>query len=40
VSPPHGHEAAIVAEFASLTEEEQELLGSFCKKLGLKGDQE
>ena len=33
-------EAAIVAEFASLTEEEQELLGSLCKKLGLKGDQE
>lgn len=30
-------EAAIVGEFAALTEEEQELLGSFCKKLGLKG---
>jgi len=33
-------EAAIVAEFASLTEEEQEILGSLCKKLGLKGAQE
>ena len=33
-------EAAIVAEFASLTEEEQKILGSLCKKLGLKGEQE
>ena len=33
-------EAAIVAEFSSLTEEEQEILGSLCKKLGLKGAQE
>lgn len=32
-------EAAIVAEFAALTEEEQESLGSLCKKLGLKGEQ-
>lgn len=31
-------EAAIVAEFAALTEEEQESLGSLCKKLGLKGE--
>ena len=31
-------EAAIVAEFASLTEEEQKILGSLCKKLGLKGE--
>ncbi len=28
-------EAAIVAEMATLTEQEQELLGSLCKKLGL-----
>jgi MarR family 2-MHQ and catechol resistance regulon transcriptional repressor len=33
-------EAAIVAEFAALTEEEQKILGSLCKKLGLKGEQE
>ena len=33
-------EAAIVAEFAALTEEEQNILGSLCKKLGLKGEQE
>jgi MarR family 2-MHQ and catechol resistance regulon transcriptional repressor len=32
-------EAAIVAEFATLTEEEQKILGSLCKKLGLKGEQ-
>ena len=32
-------EAAIVTEFASLTEEEQKTLGSLCKKLGLKGEQ-
>lgn len=32
-------EAAIVAEFAALTEEEQKILGSLCKKLGLKGEQ-
>ena len=31
-------ESAIVAEFASLTEDEQKILGSLCKKLGLKGD--
>ncbi len=30
-------EAAIVSEMAALTENEQELLGSLCKKLGLKG---
>lgn len=30
-------EAAIVTEMASLSENEQELLGSLCKKLGLKG---
>lgn len=30
-------EAAIVAEMASLAENEQELLGNLCKKLGLKG---
>lgn len=30
-------EASIVAEMASLTESEQELLGNLCKKLGLKG---
>ena len=30
-------EAEIVSEMASLTETEQELLGSLCKKLGLKG---
>lgn len=30
-------EAAIVAEMASLSENEQELLGNLCKKLGLKG---
>ena len=29
-------EAAIVAEMTTLTEHEQELLGSLCKKLGLK----
>lgn len=33
-------EAAIVAEFAALAEEEQKILGSLCKKLGLKGEQE
>jgi MarR family 2-MHQ and catechol resistance regulon transcriptional repressor len=32
-------EAAIVSEMSSLTESEQELLGSLCKKLGLKGGQ-
>ena len=32
-------EAAIVAEFAALTEEEEIILGSLCKKLGLKGEQ-
>jgi MarR family 2-MHQ and catechol resistance regulon transcriptional repressor len=30
-------EAAIVAEMAVLAPQEQELLGSLCKKLGLKG---
>ncbi|HEY3309079.1 MAG TPA: MarR family winged helix-turn-helix transcriptional regulator [Desulfuromonadaceae bacterium] len=30
-------EAAIVTEMASLAENEQELLGNLCKKLGLKG---
>lgn len=30
-------EAAIVMEMASLEENEQELLGQLCKKLGLKG---
>lgn len=30
-------EAAIVAEMALLDDNEQELLGSLCKKLGLKG---
>ena len=30
-------EAAIVAEMSCLQENEQELLGSLCKKLGLKG---
>lgn len=30
-------EAAIVAEMGSLSEDEQELLGTLCKKLGLKG---
>jgi len=30
-------EAAIVGEMASLSENEQELLGNMCKKLGLKG---
>jgi len=30
-------EAAIVADFATLTTEEQETLGRLCKKLGLKG---
>lgn len=30
-------EAAIVADFATLTAEEQETLGRLCKKLGLKG---
>jgi MarR family transcriptional regulator, 2-MHQ and catechol-resistance regulon repressor len=30
-------EASIVAEMASLTENEQELLGNLCRKLGLKG---
>jgi MarR family transcriptional regulator, 2-MHQ and catechol-resistance regulon repressor len=30
-------EAAIVAEMGSLSENEQELLGALCKKLGLKG---
>lgn len=30
-------EASIVAEMSSLTRSEQELLGSICKKLGLKG---
>ena len=29
-------EAAIVADMATLTEQEQELLGNLCKKLGLK----
>lgn len=29
--------AAIVSEMTSLTENEQELLGSLCKKLGMKG---
>ena len=29
-------ESAIVAEMATLTENEQELLGSLCKKLGMK----
>ncbi len=29
-------EAAIVADMATLTEQEQKLLGSLCKKLGLK----
>jgi MarR family 2-MHQ and catechol resistance regulon transcriptional repressor len=32
-------EAAIVAEMAALAENEQELLGNLCKKLGLKGGQ-
>jgi MarR family 2-MHQ and catechol resistance regulon transcriptional repressor len=31
-------EAAIVAEFVALTEEEQKILGNLCKKLGLKGE--
>jgi MarR family 2-MHQ and catechol resistance regulon transcriptional repressor len=30
-------EAAIVSEMATLAENEQELLGDLCKKLGLKG---
>ena len=30
-------EAAIAFEMVSLTEDEQDLLGSLCKKLGLKG---
>lgn len=30
-------EAAIVAEMAALAPQEQELLGTLCKKLGLKG---
>lgn len=30
-------EAAIVTEMASLAEDEQELLGQLCKKLGMKG---
>jgi MarR family 2-MHQ and catechol resistance regulon transcriptional repressor len=30
-------EAAIVTEMAALAENEQELLGNLCKKLGLKG---
>jgi MarR family 2-MHQ and catechol resistance regulon transcriptional repressor len=30
-------ESAIVAEMAALSENEQELLGALCKKLGLKG---
>ncbi len=30
-------EASIAFEMASLTEDEQELLGNLCKKLGLKG---
>ncbi len=30
-------EAAIVAEMASLSESEQELLGNLCKKLGTRG---
>jgi len=30
-------EAAIVTEMASLDENEQELLGTLCKKLGMKG---
>lgn len=30
-------EAAIVTEMASLSENEQELLGKLCKKLGMKG---
>lgn len=30
-------EASIVAEMAALTDNEQELLGNLCKKLGLKG---
>ncbi|NVN90821.1 MAG: MarR family transcriptional regulator [Desulfuromonadales bacterium] len=30
-------EASIVREMAALSENEQELLGSLCKKLGLKG---
>ncbi|BEH09488.1 MULTISPECIES: MarR family winged helix-turn-helix transcriptional regulator [Geobacter] len=30
-------ETSIVAEMASLTENEQEVLGNLCKKLGLKG---
>ena len=30
-------EAAIVAEMASLSDGEQTLLGSLCKKLGIKG---
>jgi len=32
-------EAAIVMEMASLEEDEQELLGQLCKKLGIKGGQ-
>jgi len=31
-------ETAIVAEMATLTDEEQQLLGSLCKKLGMKGE--
>ena len=31
--------AAIVSEMSSLTENEQELLGNLCKKLGMKGDE-
>jgi len=30
-------ESAIVADMATLSENEQELLGSLCKKLGIKG---
>lgn len=30
--------ASIVAEMASLTESEQEILGNLCKKLGIKGE--
>ncbi len=32
-----GVESSIVTEMAALSEDEQELLGALCKKLGLKG---
>jgi len=35
-----GHVAALVEEFSVLSAQEQEMLGGFCKKLGVGGEQE